>query len=142
MALPWFRLDTHIGDHDKMLALVSDPLVKPRLATFQAAFSYVCSIGWSVDHGTDGRIPMAALPFIHGTPATARMLVQDRGFGQLWREKDSASWEIVNFAERQQLDVVTAGKQEARRFAALKANCVRHHGKGCWQNGRCSRDSD
>lgn len=133
MSLPWFRMDSHIGSHDKTLSLVSDPSPK----RWQAFTSYVCAIGWAVDHGTDGRILPVALPFVHGNTTTARLLVKHR----LWKET-SNGWEIVNFAERQQLDVVTAGKQEARRVAAVKANCVRHHGKDCWQGGRCSVVSD
>lgn len=135
MSLPWVRLDSHIASHDKVLALLSDTHPK----RWQAAFSYVCAIGWSGDQGTDGRIPIAALPFIHGTKQTARLLVIDRGFGQLWREH-IGGWEIVNFAERQELSAITAGKREAARVASEKANCVRWHGTKCWGAGGCSRD--
>lgn len=130
MALPWFRVDSHIASHDKILMLLSDPSPK----RWQASFSYVCAIGWSVDQGTDGRIPPMALPFVHGNAATARLLVTYR----LWHEAPHG-WEIVNFAERQQLDAITAGKQEAARFAAAKGNCIRWHGPGCWKGGECSR---
>jgi hypothetical protein len=123
MSLPWFRLDSHIGSHDKMLLLFSDPSPK----RWQAFSSYVCAMGWSVDHGTDGDIIPAALPFVHGTTVTARLLVKYR----MW-EESANGWSIVNFAERQQLDVITAGKQAARRAASEKANCTRHHAPGCW----------
>ena len=129
MSLPWFRMDSHIGSHDKTLLLFSDPSPK----RWQAFSSYVCAIGWSVDHGTDGRIIPAALPFVHGTTVTARLLVKYR----MWKEV-STGWEIVNFAERQQLDVVTAGKKAARRTAAEKANCIRWHGPDCWNGEGCS----
>lgn len=128
MSLPWFRVDSHIGSHDKILSLFSDPSPK----RWQAFTSYVCALGWSVDHGTNGHVPPAALPFVHATTATARLLVTYR----LWTEAQSG-WEIVNFAERQQLDIVTAGKQAARRAASEKANCTRYHGKDCWTGTHC-----
>jgi hypothetical protein len=128
MSLPWFRLDSHIGSHDKVLLLFSDPSPK----RWQAFSSYVCAMGWSVDHGTDGDIIPAALPFVHGTTVTARLLVKYR----MW-EESANGWSIVNFAERQQLDVITAGKQAARRAASEKANCTRHHAPGCWTGTHC-----
>ena len=128
MSLPWFRLDTNIVSHNQILALLSDPSPK----RWQAAFSYPCAIGWSVDHGTDGHVPPIALPFVHGSTVTARLLVTYR----LWREAQTG-WEIVNFAERQQLDIVTAGKQEAARVASEKANCTRWHRQPCWTGTYC-----
>lgn len=131
MALPWVRLDSSIASHDKILALVSDASAKK----WQAAASYMFSIGWSGEHGTDGRVPVAALPFVHGTKATAALLVSYR----LW-EPVAGGWAIVNFANRQELSVVRAGKTEARRVAAEKANCTRWHGKDCWRDPRgCQR---
>lgn len=131
MALPWVRLDSHIASHDKVLSLVNDPSPK----RWQAAFSYVCALGWSGDQGTDGYIPRFALPFVHGTTTTARLLVTYR----LW-EEGVAGWQIVNFLERQEMAAVTAGKRESRRIAAEKANCARWHGPKCWKDGRCGRD--
>jgi hypothetical protein len=128
MALPWVRLDSHIASHDKILALISDPSAK----RWQAAFSYVSAIGWSGDQGTDGRVPKTALPF---TTSTARLLVKY----QLWDEA-LTGWTIRNFAERQELSVITAGKREMKRVAAEKGNCVRWHGPTCWEDGRgCAR---
>jgi hypothetical protein len=85
MSLPWFRLDSHIGSHDKVLLLFSDPSPK----RWQAFSSYVCAMGWSVDHGTDGDIIPAALPFVHGTTVTARLLVKYR----MW-EESANGWSI------------------------------------------------
>jgi hypothetical protein len=131
MALPWVRLDSHIGSHDKVLALSSDPSAK----RYQALFSYVCALGWSADHGTDGRIPAAALPFVHGNTSTARLLVKY----QLWEEKTGA-WEIRNFADRQMLSTVVAGARASKRSAAEKGNCKRWHEATCWEDGRgCGR---
>lgn len=125
MALPWFRVDTHIGDHDKILSLISDPSAK----RWQAAFSYVCGIGWSVDHGTNGRIPSAALPFIHATPTTARLLVQHG----LWLERPAA-WEIKNFLLYQQAAEVDDQQVKAKSFGGKKARCRANHGADCGCN--------
>ena len=129
MSLPWVRLDSHIGSHDKILNLLADPSPK----RWQAAFSYVTALGWAGDQGTDGAIPRVALAFVHGTTITARLLVVYR----LWTET-TTGWEIVNYAERQELTIVTAGKREARRLAAEKANCSRWHGPDCWTPKGCS----
>ena len=132
MALPWVRLDSHIGSHDKILALLSDPSPK----RWQAAFSYVCAIGWSGDQGTDGFVPKVALNFVHGTDTTARLLVKYR----LWEEA-LTGWQIHNYANRQELSIVRESKEEAKRTSAAKANCTRWHGPECWKKGRgCSRN--
>jgi hypothetical protein len=129
--LPWVRLDANVGTHDKVLALVHDPSPK----RWQALTSYFIALGWSGGQGTDGRVPAYALPAIQGTPATARLLVKHG----LWIEKTGA-WEIKNWAERQELSAITAGKNEARRVAAEKANCKRWHGPLCWSDKKgCTR---
>lgn len=131
MGLPWVRIDSHIASHDKILNLLSDPSPK----RWQASFAYVCSIGWSGDQGTDGFIPKVALPFVHATDNIARLLVKYR----LWDEA-LTGWQIHNYADRQELAVVSAAKQESKRMAAEKGNCSRWHGPTCWQKGRgCSR---
>jgi hypothetical protein len=126
MALPWVRLDSNIAGHDKILALLGDPSVK----RWQAAASYVFALGWSGGQGTDGYIPTAALPHVHGTAATAKLLL---AYG-LW---DSAigGWQIHNYAHRQQMAATAEQVRLARRLGALKANCIRHHGPecGCWR---------
>lgn len=126
MGLPWVRMDTNMPSHDKILGLIADPSPKK----WQAVASYLFSIEWSGGHGTDGRIPAAALPFVHGTTTTARLLVKYR----LWVEH-TAAWEIKNFAERQQTTETTAQISESRLQASRKGNCVRHHGPdcGCWK---------
>jgi hypothetical protein len=130
MALPWVRLDSHIASHDKILNLLADPSPKK----WQAAASYMFALGWSGDHGTDGAIPKTALPFVHASASTARLLVVYR----LWEETNTG-WQIRNFSSRQELSAITAGKQEARRVSSEKANCKRWHGETCWRNGECSR---
>lgn len=131
MSLPWVRLDSHIASHDKILNLLSDPSAKK----WQAAFSYVCALGWAGNQGTDGLVPKNALPFVHANVSTARLLVI---YG-LWDEHLNG-WQIRNFAERQQTVAITEAKNEARRIASEKANCKRWHGDLCWKAGRgCSR---
>lgn len=130
MGLPWFRMDSSIASHDKVLALLSDPSPK----RWQAFTSYVCSIGWCTEHGTNGALPPAALPFVHATKATAALLVSYK----LW-EPAVNGWVVHNYLMRQEMSVVTAGKQEARRVAAEKANCTRWHGAGCWTDKGCER---
>lgn len=126
--LPWVRLDADIASHDKILSLIGDPSAK----RWQAAFSYVCSIGWSGGHGTDGHVPNAALPFIHGTTATAGLL-QKHG---LWVPEPGGSY-LRNFSARQELAMVTAAKKEAQRIGGLKGNCERWHGPDC----RCWKEA-
>jgi len=126
MALLWARLDVNIGSHDKVLSLLADPSAK----RWQAYASYMTAIGWSAGHGTDGRIPTAALPFVHGNVATARLLVKHG----LWLEHPAA-WEIKNYAEYQVLSDVDERTVEGKKKGAAKANCRRWHGAdcGCWE---------
>lgn len=124
MGLPWARLDVNIASHDKMLNLLSDPAA----ARFQASASYMFGIAWSVGHGTDGRIPAAVLPFIHGTKKTADLLVH---YG-LWLPATGA-WIIPNFADYQQTTEHTRVIESIRSTAGTKANCVRWHGPHCWK---------
>lgn len=127
MALQWVRLDSNIASHDKILHLLSDPSPK----RWQAAASYMFALGWAGASGSDGNVPSAALPFVHGTTMTARLLVK---YG-LWQEA-TAGYAIHNFDQRQELSIVTAAKRAAQSAGALKANCRRHHGPecGCWRD--------
>lgn len=126
MGLQWVRLDCNIAAHDKMLHLLSDPSPK----RWQAAASYMFSLGWSAGAGQDGKVPNAALAMVHGTTATARLLVK---YG-LWHEV-TAGYQIHNFEHRQELSIVSAAKKAAQSAGALKANCRRFHGPecGCWR---------
>lgn len=128
MSLPWFRVDSHIGSHDKVLNLLSIEGAKPA-DRWQASFSYICAIGWAVDHGTDGKVPKIALPFVHGTPTTARLLV----ISKLWIEH-ATGWEIVNFANRQELTIVTDEKRSAQSAGGKAARCRNNHGLECGCN--------
>ena len=127
MALPWVRLDANIAAHDKILGLLSDEAED----RWQAAASYMFAMAWSGGAGTDGFVRRAALPFVHGTAATAKLLVAY----ELWDEMPDG-YHIRNYAARQELEVVSQAKRAAQRAGALKANCQRFHGKdcGCWRD--------
>ena len=131
MGLPWFRVDSNIAMHDKILNLLNDP----SQLRWQAFTSYICSIGWSAGTGNDGKVPKTALGYVHGTAKTARLLEKYR----LWQEV-AGGWQIVNYATRQQISMVSEAKNSARHLASMKANCVRHHGDSCWKDGACSRE--
>jgi hypothetical protein len=136
MSLPWFRVNTDLPTHDKILGLLNDPTA-PKATRYQAAFSYVCALAYAVDHETDGDVPDYALPFIHATRSTARLLVKHN----LWHNGNPGHYEIHNYADRQPIASVVEAGRETRRLSASKAACVRHHGIGCWIDGvGCSRE--
>jgi len=110
MGLPWFRADTNLPMHDKILDLLGrGPKAKG------AAFVYVCSIAYCVGNGTDGKIATAALPFIHGTQPEARLLMEAR----LWVQVEGG-WQIPNFGTRQMIGASAQAISEARSVAGKK----------------------
>lgn len=111
MGLPWFRLDSNINTHPRILDLMEYG-AKGRAA----AFTFVCSIAYGVNHSTDGNIRKAALGLIHGTPADAKLLV---AVG-LWVEVEGG-WMIPDWAERQQTKETTEAKRAIRSEAGRKA---------------------
>jgi hypothetical protein len=130
MGLPWVRLDANISTHDKILHLLSDPSA----LRWQAAASYMFALAWSGGQGTDGRIASVALGFVHGNAKTARLLVKYR----LWTEAP-AGYQIVNFGLRQQTSMASDAIRTAQSVGGKRGNCHRHHGEGCWSDGKCSR---
>lgn len=125
--LPWARLDSNIATDAKVAALLHG------LMGHKAFTLYICSLAWSVGHGTDGRIPKHMLAANYGTPQLAKILVDRR----LW-EYDPAGggdYLIHNFALRQQASSTTETIQNSKREGALKGNCIRWHGLdcGCWK---------
>ena len=128
MSLPWIRLDSNIGTHDKIAELMADK-DGPR------AFAlYVSSLGWCGGHGTDGFIPKHALPNLcppaRVTEKHTRLLVDVR----LW-EYVEGGWKIRNYEIRQELSTISEMKREAHRKGARRTNCQRYHGPdcGCWK---------
>jgi hypothetical protein len=91
MGLPWFRADTNLPTHDKILELVGkSPKGKG------AAFVYMCSLAYAAGHETSGFIARAALPFVHGTTFEARLLAEVH----LW-EVVEGGWQVRNWGTRQ-----------------------------------------
>lgn len=127
MALPWVRLDSNIATHPKILALLAEK-DGPK-----AFVLYVSALGYAGGHGTDGTIPRYALSVLHGNDKLATLLV-DKG---LWEYAAADVFSIHNFASRQELAAVTAGKRMAQSIGGKKAMCHRHHGPncGCWKEG-------
>lgn len=127
MGLAWVRLDTNIASHDKILDLLG------RRNGRAIAFSYVCCIAYCGGNGTDGRIPFAALGFVHATKSEMATLVE---VGLL--KPIPTGWEIVNYGERQQLRAISEVIRTAQSVGGLKGNCLRHHGPecGCWKKSR------
>jgi hypothetical protein len=126
--LPWVRWDSSVPSHDKVLALLADPSPK----RWQAFTSFSCSVAWCGLQGTDGHVPVYALPVIHGTRATAALLVKH----DLWQPDERGGWSMRNFLVRQEMSIVTETRAAAKRLGGIKGNCIRHHGEdcGCWQN--------
>jgi hypothetical protein len=116
MPLPWVRLDSNIGTHDKILSLLCER------DGAKAFVLYISALGYSGGHGTDGHIPTYALRTNHGTPRLAGLLVKHR----LW-EENGEGYVIPKWAERQELTFTT----DAKSRAARKAACGRWHDEGC-----------
>lgn len=120
MSLPWVRLDSNIASHDKIVELLS------KRDGARAFTLYVCGLGYAGGHATDGAIPKAALPFIHGTERLAIMLVDHR----LW-EYTEGGWVIRNWDQRQELAVIAEMKRAGRKAAGAKGACKKWHGPDC-----------
>jgi hypothetical protein len=124
--LPWVRLDTSFFDNPKILALCSEK------DGYRAAFVYVSSIAYSGKHGTDGRIETYVLTRLNARRTEADRLVRHG----LWKPTETG-WVIHDYEVLQQTSETTDQIKADRRRAAVKGNCVRHHGPdcGCWTNG-------
>lgn len=107
MGLPWVRLDTQFASNPKVLALVEDK-------RFKAAFAYVCSLGYSGVHGTDGYLPASCLPFLHATRADAGHLVEVG----LWAPAPGG-WEINGWSDFQESSEETQRRKERAQKGAL-----------------------
>lgn len=124
--LPWYRRDVDWYQHPKVLELLS------MRDGFRAAIVWDASIAYAVRNATDGVIRVAVLPTIHGRRVDADRLVKVG----LWEEHPDG-YLVHNFAHYQQTSQVTAEIRAAKQRAAIKGNCVRHHGPacGCWARG-------
>jgi hypothetical protein len=125
MALPWVRLDSNIGTHDKVLDLLGRP------SGHKAFVLYICALGWCGGQGTDGLVPAGALAINHGSRRLADILV-DVG---LWEHAPGGAYQIRNWSRRQETAVVREIRRTMQTMGAKKANCKRWHGPdcGCWE---------
>lgn len=126
MPLPWVRLDSSFAAHDKVVTLVHDHGDRGR----SALFVYVCSLAYCGQQETDGAVPFAAMPFIHGRRKDGELLVE----AGLWKPTPTG-YEVVNWMKRQPSADTSTRVRAVRRAAATKGNCVRWHGPdcGCWR---------
>ena len=108
MPLPWVRLDTSFASNPKLLAMLREK------DGHRAGFVYLCGLGYSGAHGTDGFIPCEALPFIHGRQSDAGQLMR-HGF---WREQPGG-WLIHGWEEFQESNAETQARRARAQAAAM-----------------------
>ena len=116
MGLNWVRVDSAFARNHKIIDLASR-------RQWQAITAYVCGLGYSAEHGLDGFIPKAAMPFIHATPAVAKQLVNV----ELWHAVPGG-WEVHDWSEYQPTSAETA-KRKARAKAAAEMRWSKANGQ-------------
>ena len=121
MPLPWVRLDTTFASNPKLLAMLQER------EGHRAGFVYVCGLGYSGAHGTDGFLTAECLPFIHARKADADRLVR-HGFWVV----QPGGWLINGWAEFQE----SSAEAQARRKKAQAAAYARWHQPGANGDGR------
>ena len=127
MPLPWVRLDTSFASNPKLLAMLQEK------DGHRAAFAYLCSLGYSGAHGTDGFITRESLPFIHARVADADRLAR-HGF---WRVQPGG-WLIHGWEEFQESTADTQARR-ARAQAAAMARWEGHEAQTAAQRQRAYR---
>lgn len=110
--LPWFRVDSDIAQNPKIVALISEHGQRG----MAAAALFLFSIGYAAAHNTDGEMQKASLPFVHGTTAHARLLVE----AGLWDAAESGWW-ISKYDEHQPTKATREAVSKERSEAARKA---------------------
>ena len=110
MGLPWIRLDTSMPDNPKILGLIDER------DGHRAAFVWVCCLTYCGKHGTDGFIPRAAMPFVHGRAADFARLVAGDALKVV-----PGGWEIPDWSEFQESNEASQKRREkAMRAAAIR----------------------
>lgn len=89
--LPWVRLDTAFPDNPKILALCE------LRDGHRAGFVYLCGLAYAGKHGTDGFIPVGALPRVNGRRVDAQRLVD----ASLWQPAPGG-WIVHGWADKQE----------------------------------------
>lgn len=116
MPLPWFRADTNLPTHDKVIDLVGHGQKGKA-----AGFVYFCALGSQVANGGNGTIKKAQLPFIHATPADARLLVEARLWEVVeggWRIKNYGTRQVVGMSEQVKAEELSSARAEAGKKGA------------------------
>ena len=113
MGLPWVRLDAQFAANPKILYLIEDK-------KYRAAFVWTAGLAYAGAHGTDGFIPISALPFLHATKPDAQTLTK---IG-LWHGCPGG-WEINSWDEFQPTSEETKLRKKRAKAAAMK----RWHGE-------------
>lgn len=120
MGLPWVRLDTQFPSNPKVLELVE-------AKRYRALFVYLSSLAYCGQHGTDGYIPIAALPFIHASRADANCLVEHG----MW-DIAPRGWTVHDWDEFQVSDEAARKRRERAQKGGIarweKARKARLHG--------------
>lgn len=106
MGLPWVRLETGFPRNLKVIQLAEDK-------AWQAITSYLASLAYCGEQGTDGFVAKGALPFVFGTPRTAGQLV---GVA-LWVPRPGG-WEINDWETYQFTSEENAARSARARAAA------------------------
>lgn len=107
--LAWVRLDTAMPRNQKVLALLA------MKDGHRSAFVWMCGLAYAGEQGTDGFIPVTALPFIHGRQIDATRLVEVG----LWVPAPGG-WNSHDWADYQQTNAETE-KRTARAKAMAEA---------------------
>lgn len=106
-ALKWVRLDSAFPMNHKIVTLVQQ-------GRHRAITVYCCGLAYAGGQGTDGWIPDAALPWLHGRRVDAAHLVE----ANLWVPRPGG-WDIHDWCEYQPSSEETALRSERARAAAL-----------------------
>jgi len=122
--LPWVRLDTSFASNPKLLAMLRET------DGHRAAFVYLCGLGYSGAHGTDGFLTSECLAFIHGRRSDASLLVK-YGF---WRAQPGG-WQIHDWDGFQESNPETKARK-ARAQAAAMARWEGHEAQTAAQRQR------
>ena len=117
MGLNWVRVDSAFARNHTVIELADRK-------QWQAITAYVCGLGYSAEHGLDGFIPKAALPFIHCSPAIAKQLVNV----ELWHQI-VGGWDIHDWSEYQPSNEENQ-KRKNRAKAAAELRWAKARGQG------------
>lgn len=105
--LKWVRLDCAFPSNQKILTLAAEQ-------RHRAIAVYVCGLAYAGAQGTDGWIPLGALPLLHGRRADAAQLA---AVG-LWIARPGG-WDIKDWHEYQPSSEETAQRTARARAAAM-----------------------